>query len=65
MPQAKSDQCLSDKGKIDQLVQLISDVHNQYPDFAGTPSFVINGTLLDKDTAPGTSFSRSSDAALK
>jgi len=48
VPQAKSNQCLSDPKKIDQLVQLSSDVTTQYPDFEGTPSFVINGTLLDK-----------------
>ena len=50
VPQAKSDQCLTDKSKIDQLVQLSSDVTTEFPDFSGTPSFVINGTLL-KDTA--------------
>ena len=31
----------------------------QFPDFSGTPTFVINGTML-KDGAPGTSSSRSS-----
>jgi protein-disulfide isomerase len=50
VPLAKSEQCLADKSKIDQLVQLSSDVQTEYPDFEGTPSFVINGTLL-KDTA--------------
>ena len=25
-------------------VQLTSDVTNQYPDFAGTPTFIINGS---------------------
>jgi protein-disulfide isomerase len=47
---AKSNQCLTNQQGIDQLVQMASDVQTQYPDFQGTPSFVINGTLL-KDTA--------------
>jgi protein-disulfide isomerase len=50
VPQAKSNQCLTDTRKIDQLVQLSSDVNAQYPDFVGTPSFIINGVLL-KETA--------------
>jgi protein-disulfide isomerase len=48
--QAKINQCLSDQKAIDQQVQITTDVNSQYPDFAGTPSFVINGKLL-KDTA--------------
>ena len=50
IPQAKSNQCLSDQKMIDQEVQFTSDVTNQYPDFQGTPGFIINGKLL-KDTA--------------
>jgi protein-disulfide isomerase len=50
VPVAKSQQCLTDKAKIDQIVQQSSDVTTDYPDFTGTPSFVINGNLL-KDTA--------------
>ena len=50
VPQAKSNQCLSDQKMIDQEVQVTSDVNNQYPDFKGTPSFVINGNML-KHTA--------------
>jgi len=50
VPQAKSNQCLSDQKMIDHEVQLVSDVNSQYPDFVGTPAFIINGTLL-KDTA--------------
>jgi protein-disulfide isomerase len=50
VPQAKSNQCLSDQKAIDRQVQITTDVNSQYPDFAGTPSFVINGKLL-KDTA--------------
>jgi len=50
VPQAKSNQCLSDQKMIDQEVQVTSDVNNQYPDFAGTPAFIINGKLLPKET---------------
>jgi protein-disulfide isomerase len=46
LPQAKSNQCLSNQKMIDHEVQVTSDVNSQYPDFAGTPSFVINRKLL-------------------
>jgi len=46
VPQVKSNQCLSNQKMIDHEVQVTSDVNTQYPDFKGTPSFVINGTLL-------------------
>ncbi|MFL6765162.1 MAG: DsbA family protein [Sphingomicrobium sp.] len=48
LPQAKSNQCLSDQKMIDREVQITSDVNTQYPDFSGTPSFVLNGKLLPK-----------------
>ena len=50
VPQAKSNQCLSDQKMIDQEVQYTSDVNNTFPEFTGTPAFVINGKML-KDTA--------------
>ena len=46
VPQAKSNQCLSDQQAIDKEVQVTSDVNSQFPAFQGTPSFVINGKLL-------------------
>lgn len=51
VPQARSNQCLSDQKMIDHEVQVTSDVNNQYSDFKGTPSFVINGKLLSQDTS--------------
>ena len=45
--QAKSDQCLRDQKTVDQLVQQSGDVTSQYPDFTGTPAFVINGKMVD------------------
>lgn len=64
VPQAKSNQCLSDQKMIDHEVQVTSDVNNQYPDFEGTPSFVINGKLL-KATASWDKLQPQLDAALK
>jgi protein-disulfide isomerase len=46
VPKAKSNQCLSDQKMIDNEVQLSANVNSQYPDFQGTPSFIVNGTLL-------------------
>ena len=48
LPQAKSNQCLADQKMIDREVQMTSDVNSQYPEFAGTPSFVLNGKMLAK-----------------
>jgi protein-disulfide isomerase len=64
VPQAKSNQCLSDQKMIDHEVQVTSDVNNQFPEFEGTPSFVINGTLL-KGTASWDKLQPQLDAALK
>jgi protein-disulfide isomerase len=48
VPQAKSDQCLKDQSSVDQLVQQTSDVQSQFPNFKGTPSFILNGKLLEE-----------------
>jgi len=50
VPQAKSNQCLSDQKMIDHQVQVTSDVTNQYPEFSGTPAFVVNDKMLPQDT---------------
>lgn len=47
VPRAKSDQCLKDQKRVDQLVQQTSDVTAQYPKFPGTPAFILNGEMLD------------------
>jgi len=46
VPQAKTAQCLADQKAIDQLVQMTSDATTQFPEFQGTPTFIINGTLF-------------------
>ncbi len=49
IPQSKSNQCLTNQKMIDKEVQVSSNVTNQYPDFTGTPAFVINGKMVSKD----------------
>ena len=41
VPVAKSNQCLGNESSINQLVQMTSDATTKYPDFPGTPTFVI------------------------
>ena len=48
VPVAKSTQCLKDEKQVNQLVQMAGDVPTQFPNFSGTPNFVINGTLDEK-----------------
>jgi protein-disulfide isomerase len=47
VPQARSSQCLTSENVINRLVQTTGDVPNQFPDFQGTPSFLINGKMVD------------------
>ena len=49
VPKAKSNKCLADQAKISQEVQHVTDVTTQFPNFSGTPAFIVNGTMLDKD----------------
>lgn len=48
VPQAKSTQCLTDTKAIDRIVNQSGSIAQDYPDFSGTPNFVINGTLNNK-----------------
>lgn len=64
VPQAKSNQCLADQKMIDREVQVMSDVNSQYPEFSGTPSFIINGKMLTK-TGSWKELQPQLDAALK
>jgi protein-disulfide isomerase len=63
--QAKSNQCLRDEKMIDREVQLTSDVTNQYPDFAGTPAFIVDGKMLPKETVTWDKLEPSLKVALK
>jgi protein-disulfide isomerase len=48
VPSAKSNACLADQATMDKLVQVSSDVPTQFPSFSGTPSFVVNGKMLEE-----------------
>jgi len=65
IPQAKSNQCLSNEKMINDEVQLTSDVSDQYPDFSGTPAFIINGTMQPKETTTWEALKPKLDAAIK
>ena len=47
VPVAKSNQCLGNESSINQLVQMTSDATNQFPNFPGTPTFVIDGKMVE------------------
>jgi protein-disulfide isomerase len=64
LPQAKANQCLSDQKMIDREVQITSDVNSTYPEFSGTPAFVLNGKMLPK-TGSWKELQPQLDAALK
>jgi len=64
VPQAKSNQCLGDQKMIDHEVQVTSDVSAQYPEFTGTPAFIINGKML-KDVAGWEKLKPELEAAVK
>ena len=47
VPQAKTTQCLTNTNAINDLVTQSGQVTQQWPDFPGTPSFVLNGTMIE------------------
>jgi len=47
VPTAKSSQCLTDQAAVNQLVQMNSDATTGFPEMQGTPSFVINGKMVE------------------
>jgi protein-disulfide isomerase len=47
LPVAKADRCLGNQASVEQLVAMAGDTMKQFPDFQGTPTFVINGTMVD------------------
>jgi protein-disulfide isomerase len=46
VPLAKADQCLTNEAEVSRLVQMNSDAVNNY-NIPGTPSFLINGSLVE------------------
>lgn len=47
LPSARTSQCLTNQAELDRLVQMASDTTTQFPDFRGTPAFVINGEMTE------------------
>ena len=47
VPAAKLDACLADANAPTKLVQMQTDATASYPDLPGTPSFVLNGKLVE------------------
>ena len=50
VPRAKTEQCLANEAEVNQLVQMNSDAAATYS-IPGTPSFLINGTLVESVAA--------------
>ena len=48
LPEAKSAQCLTNETEINKLVERTNGVTDQFPNFPGTPTFVINGEMAEK-----------------
>jgi protein-disulfide isomerase len=48
VPVARSSQCLVNQSRVSQLIQMHSDANSQYANFPGTPTFVLNGSILKK-----------------
>ncbi|HET7316845.1 MAG TPA: thioredoxin domain-containing protein [Sphingomicrobium sp.] len=46
LPSSKSSQCLTDQNSVNQLVEMNSDATTQFPDFPGTPTFILNGEMV-------------------
>lgn len=47
VPAAKTSQCLSNADTVNQLIQIGTDANSKFPDFPGTPTFIINGSMVD------------------
>ena len=47
VPKAKVAACLANEAEATKLVQMNSDAMSQYPDFPGTPTFLIGGSMVN------------------
>ena len=47
VPSARQQQCLSNQAEIDKLVQMAGDATSELPNFPGTPTFTINGKMVE------------------
>ena len=48
VPVAKTNKCLADEASINQLVAMTGQATSDYPEFPGTPTFILNGEMLKK-----------------
>jgi protein-disulfide isomerase len=48
LPTTRTAQCLSDEKSVNQLAEMDKRAMADFPDFAGTPTFVLNGKMLEK-----------------
>ena len=48
VPAAKSGQCLTNDKEIQRLVAMNKAATDQYPGFPGTPTFILNGKMLEQ-----------------
>ena len=48
VPVSRTNQCLGNKVEIDRLVAMNKAATDQYPDFPGTPTFIVNGKMLEQ-----------------
>jgi protein-disulfide isomerase len=62
LPSAKLNACLGDPATPTKLVQMQTDATTAYPDIPGTPSFLINGKLVE--IKPGSTPWQQVEAAL-
>lgn len=46
VPIDKTNRCLSNKSEVERLVRMTNKATEQYPEFSGTPTFVLNGRML-------------------
>lgn len=51
VPSARQQQCLSNQAEVDKLVQMTSDATSEHPNFPGTPTFTINGEMVENAAA--------------
>jgi len=50
VPSSASSTCLADRKEIDLLVQMNGDATTKYPEFKGTPTFIVNDKMVDGST---------------
>jgi protein-disulfide isomerase len=53
LPEAKSMKCLTNANEVNHLVEMNANATQEYPDFPGTPTFILNGKMLEKTATWG------------